>query len=235
MLQDRVKIKILQYGKLYQKLDYDYIKRFKSDIFEVIDCATFDLKNGSYTDKYWEKVIDSQKNTLILAITNVPLEKHFYSRILSHHRIIFSFAEIYEYFKEGNIRLEDVIITELYRYAIIVNFRSLSQGFRNDLWHEETRGCLYDVDDNLKDVIQTYKATKICEQCIGKLRHKGISLEKLEVAKSELERLASLKNPKKSWYYVIKEKLYRHPYWTLLLTIAFAVLCDFISLLVLGR
>lgn len=71
-------------------------------------------------------------------------------------------------------------------YMTPAYFKHLSD---KNIWHNETRGCLYDVDGVLSDIVRTYKKPKICVNCESRLLQKGLSAKDIETVKQKLKKL----------------------------------------------
>ncbi len=192
----KVKVKIIQCGMLDEPLNYNIIKKFKSSAFEITEVEEGvmleNMSNGydysTYEDNYWEKKIKGDDNILTFVITNVQLDENHYARHLSHKRVIFSFRQILPYLTKKHIKLENVILKALYEYSLV--FPELRKGYENaDMWHNETRGCLYDIDGVLSDIVMTCKKPRICVSCENQLLHKGLSAKDIETIKNELKKI----------------------------------------------
>lgn len=192
----KVKVKIIQCGILDEPLNYNIIKKFKSSAFEITEVEEGvmleNMSNGydysTYEDNYWEKKIKGNDNILTFVITNVQLEGNFYARHLNHKRVIFSFRQILTYLTEKHIKLENVILKALYEYSLV--FPELRKGYEElSIWHNETRGCLYDIDGVLSDIVRTCKEPKICVNCESRLLQKGLSAKDLQSVKQELKKI----------------------------------------------
>lgn len=227
----KVKVRILQYGNLAEVIDYHYIKSFKSSLFEVISYERFPLpnmQNGfdycTYLDEYWDKLIDSPDNILTFVVTNAVLENNHYARHLSNHRIVFSFSLIYKYLRAAHVSFENAILKALYEYTLIFEIEALKKGYSHTgIWHNETRGCLFDTDGNLEDITITCKAPRICEVCRGELLKNGISIDKIKTAEKELKKL------KVRWIYRVLGWVERHPIWSITITFTFNIICSIVG------
>jgi hypothetical protein len=231
MVYDTVKVKILQYGDLPEIVNYDYIQSFKSSLFEVVSYEKFPLpnvQNGfdycTYLDNAWSELIKPTDNMLTLVLTNTLLADNHYARHLSNYRIIFSFSLIYQQLIDAHISLENVILKALYEYALIFETDALKNGYSyTGIWHNETRGCLFDIDGKLEDIAITCKKPHICDVCRGELLQSGISMDKLSAADKELKKL------KVRWVYRLLNWVEKHPIWSIFITFTFSVMSNITS------
>ena len=224
---NKIKVKILQYGDLAESVDYEYIKNFKSSLFEIVGVEKKNLWNTkndydycTYPDNEWKKHIKKKESNigLVLVLTNALLEDGFYARRLSDCLVVFSFARIFSFLKEAHIGLENVIIKTLYEYSLI--YENL---YNSSIWHHATNGCLYDMDGNLADIALTCREPHICDVCKGELLKSGVSEEKIYLVEKEIKKL------KISWIYRLLEWVERHPLWSLGISAFFAIICGIIS------
>lgn len=228
---NKIKVKILQYGNLPEPINYDYIKKFKSSLFEITNYERFPLpniQNGfdycTYLDKHWEDLVKATDDTLTIVLTNAFLENNHYARHLSNHRIIFSFSLIYKYLRNAHICFENVILKALYEYTIIFETEALCKGYSyTGIWHNETRGCLFDTDGYLEDICITCREPQICDVCKGELLKSGISIDKIETAGRELKKL------KISWVYRVLEWIERHPIYSIIITVISSICLSIIG------
>lgn len=225
----KIKIKINIYGCLPFSIDLNKIKKFKSSVFEVIGIDEFPLPEyqsgvdyATIHDNVWKKTIKKDgKEDLVFSITNAYLENSFYSRRLSDKRVIFSFGEIRSYLEERYIPLENVILKELYMYSLYLKTDKYNE--IADICHNETKGCLYDMDGILSDVAETFYAPKLCRRCEEKLSKKGLPENIISEVKEELKKLKPIRLYK--FLLFIKKYLL----WSLIFTFMLSVLAGLLA------
>ena len=157
------RITVATVGHMPADFNRKKIKEWKSSVFEIDGIESYTLNCDSdgnsweFTDKTLEEVLPNKfSGEFLIAIVSVPIEYNWYSRRISANRIVFSFHEIKEILRLSNIPLENIIYRLLYAYtltykrsgncipeaAVITNFT-----------HDETRGCLFDMNGLKTDVI----------------------------------------------------------------------------------
>ena len=225
----KIKILIKVYGELPYQINFKKIKKFKSSIFEVVGVDYFSLpayQNGidyvTIEDYVWDDVIQKEKNiNLIFGITNAHLSGRFYSRLLNENRVIFSFSIIRSFLQERHIALENVVLKQLYAYSLaMLAKKSIAI---EDICHNDTKCCLYDMNGDLSDVSATFFNPSICRSCEEFLSQKDVPENKIQLAKRELKKL------KISLFYRMLEWIKNHPILFIVISFCFSVLSDFIA------
>lgn len=156
-----------------------------------------------------------------MAIVNVPIEENWYSRRLGNNQIVFTFHQIKEFLSEENIPLENVILRVLYAYTLL--YRRAGNkipgfGEAPSFTHDDTRGCLFDMNGIKSDLVESCDTPIICDECQERLRKERVSRETINAAKNEI------KGIKKYLYFRAADFVKRHPVAALLMSSAFAVL-----------
>ena len=163
-LMSKVRIKLVSIGHLPLDLQLQKIKRWESKTFEVVEeIDNYSLRCDS--DGYgWEFSDIAVKGQLpcqfnadfLIAIVNVPIENNWYTRRLGDNQVVFTFYQIKEILEHHNIPLENVIYRLLYAYTLL--FRRASNRIPNydeapGFTHDETRGCLFDMNGIKTDLV----------------------------------------------------------------------------------
>ena len=228
---EKVKIKIIQYGQLPKKINYKEIMNHKSSIFKVVNCECIpympDCDNGKdyihYSDEQWKCLVPqgNQDVDLVFGITNFALDGNFYSRRLGNGRVIFSFFHIREHLNNANIPLENVIIQQFYAYGL---YLTAHKSFDNVLMcHDETRGCLYDMNGNLSDIVFGCQKLNLCGECQNTLLSWGFTKKEVKEIIKELNKV------KKPLFYIIVDFIKCHPVLALIISFMISVLSDLTS------
>lgn len=225
----KVKIKLVSIGHLPLGFDPKKIKNFSSSIFEVIrNIDNHELRCNS--DGFgWEFSDDLVRNQMprlngadfMIAIVNVPLEDNWYSRRLGNNQVIFTFYEIKEILENANIPLENVIyrLLNAYTFAYKRNENKIPGFYEmTDFTHDETRGCIFDMNGIKSDLVSSCHNPIICSECKEKLRRDRVSNDDIESVEKDIKKIH------KDLYFRILEKVKRHPIWALVLSSLFAFL-----------
>ncbi len=170
---EKVKIKLVTIGHLPLHLNLRQVEAWNSEIFELIGgIDNFDLR-GDSDGPSWEFSDDLLRERLpahtgadfLLAIVNVPIEANWYSRRLGNNQIVFTFSQIREFLAWENIPLENAILWVLYAYSLLYR-RSGNKipglGEALSFTHDETRGCLFDMNGIKSDLVESCNKPVVC-------------------------------------------------------------------------
>lgn len=205
---EKLKIKIIILGYIPKELDINKLKKWNSDLFEIskvdylnLNCNS-DINNWAYSDKMFKKLLENINDgtDFVLVIANIPLENQYFSRIFSDNKIILTFHEIKKVLFDENIPLENLVFRILYAYSLayIIFGNKISTDYEKmaAVTHEETKGCVFDMNPFISDVVVSCNRHVICEKCQERLiQETNISMNTIEKIMSELQRV------KKTLYY----------------------------------
>ena len=231
---NKVKIKIVSIGSIPIHLNLKKVENWKSSIFELdgaienyalrcdSDGDSWDFSDGLLEGQFPEKF----GADFMIAIVNVPLEKNWYSRRLGDNKIVFTFHEIKEFLKTENIPLENAIFRVLYAYTLLYR-RSSNKiplaGQAIGFTHDETRGCLFDMNGIKADLVESCNKPSICDECQERLKKEKVSSALIETTQLEI------KNIRKELYYRVLDFVKIRPIWSLLISSIFALFLGTIS------
>ncbi|OIQ83829.1 hypothetical protein GALL_343480 [mine drainage metagenome] len=216
----KTKITVATIGHMPAEFNRQKIKKWKSSVFEVLDeIESYSLSKDSdgmeweFTDESLETVLPNTfSGEFLIAIVNVPIELNWYSRRLSANRVVFTFHEIKEILRYSNIPLENIIFRLLYAYTLLYkrsgNCIPESTEHTN-FTHDETRGCLFDMNGIKTDIVYSCHNPIICSDCLERLRQEQISDETIAKCKKEIRGI------QKKLFYRITDFIKQHPLWSL--------------------
>jgi len=225
----KTKITVATVGHMPADFNRQKIKEWDSSVFEIVDgiesyslTCDSDGPDWAFTDEALENVLPKNFNgELLIAIVNVPIELNWYSRRLSANRVVFSFHEIKEILRFSNIPLENVIYRLLYAYTLLYKRsgnRIPANAEHTNFTHDETRGCLFDMNGIKTDVVYSCHNPVICPDCIERLRREKVSDETIAQCQSEIRRI------RKALFYRITDFIKQHPLWSLAISAATAII-----------
>ncbi len=214
-------------GNLKYSVDLEYIRKWKSKLFNIVGIDRIDsLPNASgvpsgYSDSELTRVFTTSKRSEItLAIIGAQLELNFYARILPNGVVVLSLFEMGNILDRENQSIENFIVRCL--YALTLTYvecgRSISLDRAIRLHHDETRGCLYDFNQNKIEIVHSLDKPKLCADCLARLGHAQVDAEFKPTLFRELKRI------RKSLYYRILDWAKKNPIKTILLTTLWAIL-----------
>lgn len=188
-------------GAMPIKLNVRRIEAWKSEVFEVVGKNRIerDLENVGANEKWEFKDADLERHMdhittqgadFTIAIVNLKLEQNYYSRRVSGNRIIFSLNQIGDYLKQENIPLENAILRSLYLYSLVyLRDKKIPSLASQKITHDETRGCLFDMNGIHREIVISAQKPRLCDQCAVELKSKGVDRRYVDATQSELRRL----------------------------------------------
>jgi hypothetical protein len=228
-MMDRTTVSVVTIGHMPSEFDKRKIKSWKSSLFTVIgDIENYSLTKDSdgngweFTDASLEEVLPEHfPGDFLIAIVNVPLECNWYSRRLSNNRVVFTFHEIKEILNHFNIPLENAVFRLLYAYMFLFKRSGeripLNEEATN-FTHDETRGCLFDMNGIKTDIVYSLHEPIICPDCVERLRRKKVSNETISKAQKEIVEI------KKPLFYRIVSFVEKHPIWSMFISAVSAII-----------
>lgn len=223
-LNEKLRIRIIKLGYFPFFIDTRRIENWKSEIFEVFSFNEREtirtLKKGEqYDDAYLSQEVNraiSIKNSDInftFVISNISLQDHWYSRILSENIVIFSYKDVIEYLRENSIPLENAVIMLLYTYSLFYrkNGRIPNTTEEEEFLHSDTRGCIFDLSSEYDEIIYSCVTPIICHECQEKFS--ALTNDVIRHATKELKRI------KKTPTQRIVDVISKRPYLSALLAV----------------
>jgi len=225
----KTSISVAIVGHMPFDLDTKKIMEVDSEVFQISgEIETYSIiqdsdgDNWEFSDSSLEKILPNNfSSDIMLIIINVPIELNWYSRRLSNNRAVFTFHEIKEILNHSNIPLENIIHRCLYAYTLI--YKRFSNRIplgseETNFTHDETRGCLFDMNGIKSDIIYSCHNPIICSDCTERMRREKISNELITTVKKEIKRI------RKPLFYRMMEFIKKHPVWSLVISMLSAIL-----------
>ena len=197
---DKTKITVVTIGHMPAEFNKGKVTSWNSSVFEITgEIESYTLTKDSdgsaweFTDSSLEEVLpDTFQGDFLAAIVNVPLELNWYTRRLHNNRLVFTFHEIKEILIHSNIPLENIIYRLIYAYTLFYK-RSGNKiqmtGEHTNFAHDETRGCLFDMNGIKTDIIYSCHNPIIYPNCIEKLKQEKVSNEVISKVQKEITRI----------------------------------------------
>lgn len=225
---DKAKIKLITIGRLPLHLDLNRISAWRSEVFELAgDIDNFALRCDSDSDGwvFSDALLKAQLPVhagadFLIAVVNVPIEDNWYSRRLGDNQIVFTFSQIREFLTWENIPLENAILRALYAYTLLYRRsgnRIPSFGEAPGFTHDETRGCLFDMNGIKSDLVESCNKPIVCAACEERLRNERVSTQTIKAAQKEIRKI------RKRLYYRALDFVKAKPLVALTISSAFAI------------
>jgi hypothetical protein len=194
------KIKLAVLGRLPPDFDPGDLVDWTSATFEVdprID--SYELNEDAqgddweYTDQQLEKYLS--KNTdgsFLVILLSVKLQDNWYVRRLPNNRILFTFHDLDQILRFHRIPLKNIALRVLYAASLIYQRygnRIPPTTEKTNYAHDETRGCLFDMNASKLDVVHSCHEPILCEYCVGQLQSAQVSNEVIRAVQSEIKKI----------------------------------------------
>jgi hypothetical protein len=225
---DKTKIKVITIGQLPLHLNLRRIASWQSEIFQLAgDIENFALRCDSDSDGWVfsdallkEQLLKKFDADFVIAIVNVPIEDNWYSRRLSDTQIVFTFNQIKDFLTWENIPLENAIFRVLYAYTLLYR-RSGERipifGEVTSFTHDETRGCLFDMNGIKSELVESCDNPIVCSECEERLKNERISTQIIKTAQREIQKI------RKPLYFRSLDFVKSHPIVALVTSSIFAI------------
>jgi hypothetical protein len=225
---DKAKIKLVTIGHLPLHLNLSRVSAWRSEVFELVgDIENFALRCDSDSDGwvFSDALLKAQLPAhtgadLLIAIVNVPIEDNWYSRRLGDNQIVFTFSQIRDFLAWENIPLENAILRGLYAYTLLYR-RSGNEipgfGEAPSFTHDETRGCLFDMNGIKSDLVESCNKPVVCGECEERLRNERVSTQTIKTVQKEIRKI------RKHRYYRAFDFVKAKPLAALAISSAFAI------------
>lgn len=216
----KIKITVATIGHMPAEFQKKKLKEWKSSVFEVVDeienyslnCQS-DGPDWEFTDAALEKVLPTVFNgDFLVSIVNVPIEGNWYTRRLTSNRVAFSFHEIKDILRFSNIPLTNVIYRLFYAYLLLYKRsgnRIPTNAEHTNFTHDETRGCIFDMNGIKTDIIHSCHKPILCTSCAEQSRQQKVSKETIEKCQSETYKI------QKDFFYIMTDFIRQYPVWSL--------------------
>ena len=229
----KVPIKIIKLGHIDKIIDFKYIQDFSSVLFSIeeitkIANVTSPQKNDGYlnivysSDEVKSMLSNSRCDSLCIAIMDYKFNDNFYMHRVGKNKICISISGVEDILKRKNISLENFILKNI--YEIVTLHTHFDKSLPNEIYnfvHEDTRGCLFDLNGDTLDIIYNTEQPTICNECKSKLnQQKNIDIDLLQ---DELNKI------KKPWVLATELFIKKNPLFSIVVTILFTTSINILS------
>lgn len=229
-----IKLNIIRLGHIHQPINWKKIESFQSNIFKVDDVTeipSLSLESNDPWYQYSDDVLreeiagklEENKSTINVLVTKVKLENNWYVRVLNKNTVVVSLYEVSDYLSAANILIENFIIKVMIKVSLIQQIYKELSTSAYDLAHEETRGCLFDMNNFKYEVIHNTNKVSFCSQCSALLDTKNLPRGFKKDTEKDLGKL------KKEFFYVLSDFVKTHPLLSVFLTGLFGIIVNTIS------
>ena len=196
----KVRVKVITLGHMPPHINMERVRAWSSQIFEIVgSIENHDIRCDSDGDAWEfsdlllsEQIREDNSVDFVFAVTNVPLAMSYYSRRIGNNRTILTLYEIKEYLKQENIPLENVLLRVLYAYTLLFirSGNRIPNSTEAAIYtHDETRGCLYDMNGVKSDIVESCVTPIVCSDCQERMKKQHVSNNVISIAQYEIKRI----------------------------------------------
>lgn len=224
-----LRIQLAVLGQPPPDFDARELLDWKSRVFEIhphIESYQLNEDSGGedwqFTDQQLEKYIRRDPSCdLLVILVKVKLQYNWYLRRLSDNRVLFTFYELDQILRFHGLPLKNLALRVFYGASLVYRRygdRIPPASEDTNYAHDETRGCLFDMNAEKMDVIHSLHQPRLCEYCISQLKLSRVSNELVQAVQSELRRI------KKPLIDRIANFIRAHTIWSIVLSILSAII-----------
>lgn len=229
------KIKLIIIGHSDRIVNFDFIKKYKSKFFNFSDIERINnLPNPQKDDGYLDIVYTKEEIQLIMkdiefdglciAIMNYGFDDNFYMHRMGTNKVCISVFGLENILSEKTISIENFIIKNTYQTFIFYKIlKNLTTDEVYNFTHKDTRGCIFDLNGDKRDIIYNTEKPIICDECKGKISKKSIPKNFLENIQKELSRID------KPLIKKIENFISKYPLFSVLVTFLFSTFINLFS------
>jgi hypothetical protein len=231
---DKINIEIIELGNLKGFIDLKKIMRWKSRIFEIRGIRSIGhlpkprgeniYLDCEYSDSEIAEIIGVSSGCVRIGIINTSFSDNFYVHGIDENTAVISIKIPEEILRNKSIPLENFIIKTI--YELLTLFLEFGNAFAVDAYsvpHQDTRGCLFDLNGDLYDIIYNTEKPRICEECISRIKEKNMPDGFLELLTAELKRI------RKNSLLRIELFIKAYPFLSLLITVLLTIALNLLS------
>ena len=230
-----VNIKLIIIGHADRVVDFTTTMKYKSKFLKYLSIDRINnlppaSKDDGYLDIVYTKdeveqlLNDIDFDGICIAVMNYSFDDSFYLHRVGRNKVCISTLGIDTILSQKNISIENFIIKNT--YEIFLFYKILNNLDTNEVYqfvHSDTRGCLFDLNGDKKDIIYNTEKPIICDECKGKISHRSIPENFLDDIQAELGRI------RKPLPQRLELLIKKYPFLSILLTSLLAILINLVS------
>lgn len=243
----KTKITIVKIGESKYSNVYKFINKLaknnKSDIFEIHSVLKINPQKLDNIKQDSKRLIGNHNNLVgfndetllkmlckidddsdfIIAITDFPITNNYFARRLSNRISVMSLYEVNEILTTHNIPIQNYVLLNIYTYSTIYTVFKNLQPNNDELFHQETRGCLFDHTDYKEDLVLSTVRPCLCTNCKVKFASNIYEPNYFKILNREIKRI------KKSRFYTIIDWIKMYPIISLIITALSTIIINIFS------
>lgn len=237
---ENIKVKIVLIGHLRHSLNLNKLKRFKSKLFSITEVERINTlpkpqKDDGFLDVVYSRdeitSIMNPVNTsdVVVGIINYRFDDNFYLHRVGKNKACISIAEIDSFLLGHNISIENFILKNILEMVVFKHALGEVDGDEvYQLVHQDTRGCLFDLNGDRFDVVYNTEKPIICESCKAYLNSKSLPPNFIKNVSRELKRI------RKPLICSVEMFIKKYPLFSVSVTLVSSILINLLSNVIWG-
>jgi hypothetical protein len=234
----KIQIKVVLIGHLRHPLDLKKIKRVRSRFFEISEVERINTlpnpkKNDGFLNVEYSReeivsLLASVNSTgLVIGIINYRFDDNFYMHRTGANKLCISIADIDSLLLENNISIENFIIKNVFEVIVFKNaLGDITSDDVYNLVHQDTRGCLFDLNGDKYDVVYNTEKPIICDSCKAFINGKSLPQNFIKNIERELKKI------RKPLICTIEIFIKKYPLFSLLIAFTTSIIINLVSNLI---
>jgi len=226
-----IRISLVFLGSLKYPVSIAQLESWPSKVFKLHHSASVGhLPNSEgpdweYTDEQLLHVIANDVEAdFTMGLINAPLEDNYYIRRLSDRVGVLSLHEMADIARYSNFAVEQYILRNIYEMAVLFSANGKLIPDDYESWaHDETRGCLFDMNANKTDIVFSLHRPVLCPACRTRVSSRQVPAALLPALDAELTRI------QKTLFVRMSDWVRSHPIWALAITAASGLLLNLLA------
>lgn len=194
---DKLKIKLVVLGGHSRVYDLNTITKHKSKLFEISsieaisELPSMDGDSWHYTCNQLSEIVkNDSRSHFSIGLTEHMLDDNYYIRRLDNSACVISYYQLIEIIQRNGNTIENFILRNIYELVSIYSERNNSLDCEDRSFvHDDTRGCLYDLNGSKENIIYSIDSPIVCDQCTSRLKSKSLPHGFIDTLKSEIKKL----------------------------------------------
>ncbi|GEM_PF-1043280 len=232
---EKLPIKLIIIGHADRSIDFRYIQKYSSAHFScdsiehINDVLPAQNTNGYLNIVYSKNDIqtllkDIASDGLCIAVMNYPFDDNFYMHRIQNNQLCISISGLEEILSSKNISIENFIIKNIYEaYLFYKMFNTLVDDGVYSFVHQDTRGCIFDLNGDKRDIIYNTEQPIICDECKAKINKKSLPHNFVKSVQNELHSI------QKPWLKSTELFIKKYPLYSIFLTFIFSTIINLFS------
>ncbi len=180
--------------------------------------------NQIFLDNQLSEIMGSDTKNLRIGLIYCEMESCFYVRRISEKAAVISIYPVLPVLQSNNISVLNFVkrtILEIWTLFVEANNDFTLDAYQ--IPHIETRGCLFDLNGDIRDIIYNSEQPIICDECNARLSSRQLPVGFLRDLKCELKKIRKKRLEQLEIF--IKD----HPFISILLSFFFGIIINIIS------